>query len=358
MKNLFEVFESLHERQWSGEVQITASEGFVSIVITKGRLFYAHRPIDRANEKYSQISWIKALADTELGDLHTWQSYVRSLIASNSTRSDELIKFLNVERLELFFRSFFWSNVEVFPKEYEIDTNDYPELHFYRTVDIRKLLKEAEIRLKEWPSIQSKIGSSKRYFVSRVISSDTTGSISRPGDEIDRALSQFEETAGQTGGFKSGIYSEEEMEILRLCDGSHSVQDLIRECRDGEYLTLRRVIDLWQRGLIIPKDDEISFSVREEADRSNWKREILGVTVASLLLSFIFVGSALLNFESQPKTVPNALVQALEIHRALYGRYPVTLIELKESGLLSESIEGQGYAYKLLNLQHYELKRD
>ncbi len=350
MNDLAEFFLKLEKQEWSGEVQVTASEGNAFILLEHGRFAYAHRPIDRAAERLSKLDWIKLPPENVLNSCRNWDEFIKHLMTQNVGVADRLRSFLKTDRLELFFRIFFWSNVELTARPAEMDVAGNPNLSFYSKRDLHKLVNEAQTRVKEWPVIQKKIGSSRRVFVSRIPVSDPRRR-SENVDAIDSALLHFEGTS-QVSGPQS--FSDEQILLLSLCNGSNSVQEIVKNSPDGEFLTLRRLIDLWEKGLIAPKEDEGTLQVPELRllpAWSDWKAALLATLILGLVCLLLKV--ALLP-QASPHT-SEALARGLELYRASQGRYPVSLNELAASGLI-HGIEVQKYEYRLLNLNEYSLR--
>jgi len=351
-RQLTEFFQNLESENWSGEVQITASEGHATVVLAKGQFWYAHRPIDRAVERLRRLEWAKIPPDEIVGSIKSWEDFVQHLVRFNHESRERLLKHLKSDRLELFFRTFFWTNIELLPREFEVDVADQPELHFYNLKSLEKILKEAQTRRREWPEIQSRIGSSRRIFVLTAGLSDT-GKVPKPelADPIEAALNEFEVDNKNT---QSGAFSEEELQILHLCDGKHRLQDIIRRSSDGEFLTIRRVVELWNRGLIAPKDVEPSLILkRNNVETPSARQWLWRALSGALLLALLFLSSH--SISSSDSRSLHRVQMSLEVYRAIQGRYPLTLLELSQGGIL-QGIDGTEYSYHLVNIQEYSLE--
>jgi len=349
MKELSDFFLRLEKESWSGELQVTASEGNAFVLIENGRFCYAHRPIDRAAERLAKLEGIKIPPDNLISSCHTWDEFVRLVMTQNMKEADRLVNFFKTDRLELFFRLFFWSNVELLPRPFEFDIASNADLSFYSKRELGKLVKEAQTRLSEWPIIQKKIGSSRRIFVSKVPRMDR-GSRGQSRDAIDSALTQFEGNSHISG---PKPFTDEQIQILNLCNGSNSVQEVVRLSADGEFLTLRRLLDLWDKGLIAPKEEESLLQVKDVKlllGFHDWKASIV-ISVVMVVLTFFFSTSQL---PTPPAVVPEALLRGLELYRHQHGRYPVTLQELVAAKLIY-GLPLRQIDYKLLNLNEYRI---
>ena len=338
-------FKKLDREKWSGEVSISSSQGNLSLMIFEGQLIWAHRPLQRAIERISKISWIEMPPESILASCKSWEDFVRILLHANQERHAQLVRHLKTDRLELFFRMFFWSNVEMKARAASIERPDPVELGFFNPRSLKTLLKEADRRAKEWPEIQKHIGSSKRTFVNLV---QIPSSQKELRDLIDEAFEEGEDSVS------AGLpYSPEELELLRLCDGTNSVQDLVRISLDGEFLTLRRLMNLWEKGAVAPKDDENSMPLRENSSEGFKFKDLL--RISSLSFAFFII---LTIIHSMPPRIPApssvALQQAIEIFRRTKGRYPLGLAELRSVSAFHNS-SFDAFEYRLLSPTDYEL---
>jgi len=348
MKELTGLFLKLEKEQWSGEVEVNSTEGSAFILIHKGQFIWAHRSLDRSIERLERLSWLDLPPEEVLRSAKTWEELVQALIRSNQPQYHRLVRYLKSERQEIFYRTFFWSNVEMIPRAFEFQLPDPVEFGFYTKRKLSSQVREAEKRLLEWPSFQQLIGSSKRIFVRQT---DLDLSPKSEADEIDKAL-------GSTNpevviGAQS--FSLEELEILRLCDGTHNVQDLIRLTGIGEFLTIRRVIELWDRGVIAPKDDESTIHRRVKA-KSEWtlKAALSSALLLVLLCSLNSAVDRLQKRSSSGYVSSTAVQQRLELFRRKEGRYPLNLQELSVERPIDPLYLNQ-FEYKLLNPFKYQL---
>ncbi|TVQ81064.1 MAG: hypothetical protein EA369_00725 [Bradymonadales bacterium] len=350
MTDLFHFFSKLEQDRWSGEVQVTASEGNAFLVFLEGEFLYAYRPLDRAVEKLQEVRWLRMPPEQVTQGAVSWEAIVLQLLRENREKEAKLVRHLKSDRYEIFFRIFFWTNVDLIPIPDDSAFSPSLELSFYSPRSISRLLNEAKARLEEWPKIQKRIGSSHRVFACRVPSSELEKEENRQKDAVDQALERFSDTAGIVlqGDAR---FSDEQIELLRLCDGHNNVQDIIRKSYSGEFLTLRRLIELWDQGAVGPRD--------EDSSRSHGSKSPLSfkeLKAGFLVCVFVAAVSGFFFWSQPTPQVDLAPVQsALEIYRGVHGRYPLTLQELQ----LSRVIAGQsfdGLAYRLVSLDRYELE--
>lgn len=354
MKVLFEVFEKLAKDKWSGEVQVSSSQGNAFVVLRKGEFVYAYRPFDRSIERFQKIDWIDIPAEARIEKSKTWEDVIRILLLANETRRERLIQYLKTERFELFFRIFFWTNVELFPRNFDVD-DETPELSFYTPKSMIKLLSEARMRLEEWPKIQKRISSSKRIFVSRLAVGKQTGTHKKP-DVIDQALLDFDPKLENADALS--LFSEGDQQILSLCDGRHSVQDIVRQSADGEYLVLRRLIELWDKDLIAPKElaDDAGLHFYSKPRKMSPWRESFQIFVLMLGLAALFSSfhpwSATRHWNDAQLS---PLRSALEVYRAREGVYPSRLQSLADEAWIQSRFWDE-VEYELISPRAYFLR--
>jgi len=347
VSSLFDLLTKLEKEQWSGEIAITSSQGNATILLREGQFIWAHRPLDRAIERLSKFSWLKLPPETVLRNCKTWEDFVRMLLHSNPDSYSQLVRFLKTDRLELFFRLFFWSNVELGQRPFAVALPDPVELNFYSTRKLSTLLKEANRRLHEWPQIQESIGSSKRIFICQI---DLPPENDIPRDAIDQAFLEKEDTISAVLPF-----TLEEIELLRLCDGTRTIQDLVKESMDGEFLTLRRLLNLWEKNAVTPKDDQNFKSSRVSKPNPLKLMDIGMLCVLSPFLGLVFYGMMMLDQEWGRAPVSSVPVQIeLEAFKSRHGRYPLTLSELKDGSLPVDDVMNR-FDYKLLHPLQYQL---
>ena len=347
MSSLFELFAKLERDRWSGEIGISSSQGNATVLIREGQFIWCHRPIDRAVERISKFPWIKMPPEAILRNCKTWEDLVRMFLHANPDSYNQLIRYLKTDRLELFFRIFFWSNIEIASRAFTVEPPDPVELGFYSMRKLSTLLKEAQRRVTEWPQIQEQVGSSKRIFICQI---DLPHQDEAPRDAIDQAFLEKEDSISAVLPF-----SPEEIEILRQCDGTRTVQDIVRDSIDGEFLTLRRLLALWEKHAIAPKDDENFQSARLPKASPLSLKEVIRALFLSLVTALLFwaAGKVERNWGGASLS-PVPVQQSLEIFKHRHGRYPLTLSELPALNLPSRELS-EHFDYKLLHPLDYRL---
>lgn len=350
MSSLFEVLKQFEADRWSGEISVTSSQGNAELLISEGALLWAHRPLDRAVERLSKFSWIQLPPDESLRGIRTWEEFVRILLRTNHDSYQQLVRLLKTDRLELFFRIFFWTNIELTPRAFPVSPPDQADLGFYSPKSLGTLLKEAKRRTDEWPRIQKQIGSSKRIFVCTV---EIPTENNAPLDAIDEAF-----LGKSTASARALPYSYEEIEILKASDGTNSVQDIVRLSPDGEFLTLRRILRLWERGALAPKDDDSQVIHPQIVLRRIGMKD--GARALLLLVVFLIAAGLtdrLLHPPVMQSEDAHTIQQSLELYRLKYKRYPLTLNELSTFIPLPEGAHF-GFSYSLIHPTEYELRFD
>ncbi|MBN8554512.1 MAG: hypothetical protein J0L93_03630 [Deltaproteobacteria bacterium] len=350
MKIAFDFFKKVEKERWSGEVDITSSQGHACLLIKDGQLIWAHRPLDRAIERLEKVEWMHLPPSEVLTSIRSFETLVKEVIAANPDQYARVVKYLKLERLEIFFRIFFWSNVELNPRTFSVEGPDPVEFGFYTPKRFETLINEAQKRLHEWPVIQEKMGSSKRVFVSQV---DLPKKDSSHIDVIDQSLMQFDESKARPHHLP---FSGEEIDLLRSCDGRNTVEDLIRKFPEGEFLILRRLLELWRKGAIAPKDAEELVAPRQSNAMHFSARHLFGFVWAVALTSAFLTLHFWITPPDMPlKAVPVNVIQAIEIFRELNGHYPLSLLEIQNLRPLS-SQETEALVYTLEHPEVYEIK--
>ncbi len=336
MNEIFDFFDRINNTSWSGEVEIKSAQGHAIVTIFQGKFLWAYRPVDRSLERFNRLDWLI----TPKTPMKSWEELALTLLQLNGEQENRVIRLLKMERLEVFFRLFFWSNTEIIEHPRMIQMPSAESLGFYSLRGFDKLLQEAKTRLSDWPRMKSKMGSSKRVFVSLV-----------PSDVIKKNL---EATPSDTESDLKSFYTFEELEILAICDGRNSVQDLVRQLPYGEFFTIRALLDLWRRGAVRAKDEDgTSFSRVFEQDRVT-TLDMMGVLWAGLLTVVIFCIATLLEGPRTPTACDTAVIaQALEIYRNQSQHYPLTLAELPPYRIAPTTLEK--FRYRLNNPVNYSL---
>jgi hypothetical protein len=150
-------------------------------------------------------------------------------------------------------------------------------------------------------------------------------------------------------------YSPEEIELLRLCDGTTNVQEMIRKSLDGEYLVLRRLMNLWTKGAIRPKDEE-----RLEKEEGVHRLSLGGLDWLNGIWVIIWVAalgiilSVLEGLSPPVMIVPTTLTQAVEVFRHKQGHYPLSLEELASEPAL-HGLPIRQYDYTLVRSDEYRI---
>lgn len=337
MKKLFNFFEELAEQKWSGLIEARATEGLAYICLRNGRFLYAYRPIDRSIERLEKLSSITLPPLNAISSHHEWIAFIEICLKLNPNETQRLMRYFEVDRFEVFFRIFFWTNLELVPQAQKSNESEDSKISYFHSTKIESLLKEARQRDREWHSIQERIGSSKRIFV--LSSKNSNDQVAAP-DIIDLAL--------QSKSDETSFSPEEEMEseLLRLCNGKNTVEDLIRSSYQGEFLVLRQLVELWDRGLIQPLDQR----ARKE-ERS--LRPMRYLHDAMIALSVLIVFGAMLHlfsiynplYREASHQIPSELSQTLELYRSEFGQYPTQLREFNETRNFF-LLRGQSFPYQ------------
>ncbi len=337
MKQILDFFEQARRDLWSGRVILISTQGSASIEVSEGQVIYAHRAIDRSLQRWKRYPWLNVqMPDSWMPG--SWPELMLELLKTNPDQQLRLQKLFLVDRREVFLRCFFWSNIEIRKQDDRVFLPDPDQLPFYTPMELGELIEEAKRRLQAWPALKSQMGSSKRVFVSSIQNSNLP-------DLIEESLSEAKVQGNPLP------FSVDELELLRLCDGHHSVLDLVQMLPYGEYLTIEMILSLQERGALRSKErlaeegsvvHTLALSVN---DVLNAVVTTLSALVLTIGLHFVF---------SQKITAPcdsRAVQQALEIYRSRFQYYPLTLNELPKSLAIPADL----FSYSLMNPVTYEL---
>jgi hypothetical protein len=351
VSSVFDLFERLRRESFSGEVEVTSSQGHAIILLKEGKFVWAHRTIDRAFERFQKVSWLQMPSAAQVASGRSWGDFVVALLEANPDSYNRIVRLLKMDRLEVFFRIFFWSNLEMIQRTVDVHTLLVPpELSFYSVREFEPLLIEARKRVADWPDMKIRMGSSRRIFMSQVEPSSLKIDYDAAVDEPSIAPA-----SPDNGQLPQVPFSSEEIEMLRHCDGRNTVQDLVRTLPEGEFLIVRRLLDLWRKGAVRPKDDEESVvSIHARADDIS-PRDIIGASAVAFLVSLGFLLAGHIFIAPPPAAVPHEIQQALVIYRRTEGHYPATLTEIPSRVFLTRNTLKK-FDYTLADPMHFDVK--
>jgi hypothetical protein len=157
----------------------------------------------------------------------------------------------------------------------------------------------------------------------------------------------FQKASLEEGGDKQleGLGINEKT-VYHLIDGTKTVQDIIIQSLLGKYSTLKAIVTLAERGLIRKKRIK-KVSVSKPLTYKNRGEYIFYGILPIILMLFLFGLRFLLTFYwsgeddrvSYKKIFPQTQVQKIQTALCIYflekGKYPLTLSDLVNNGLLS-----------------------
>lgn len=348
MSSVFDLFDTLNDEKFSGEVEVTASQGHAIILMKDGKFVWAHRTLDRAFERFQKVSWLQMPSSAEIGNTKTWRDFVIALLEANPDNYNRLIRLLKMDRFEVFYRLFFWSNLEMIQRSVDVESLlSPPQLSFYSIREFDPLVAEARKRVTDWPEMKTRMGSSRRIFMSQVEPSSLkvefeTSDEPSPSINMNTDLPQVP-------------FTSEEIEVLRHCDGRNTVQDLVRTLPDGEFLIVKRLLDLWKKGAVRPKDDEESVVSIHARSNDIGPRDLIACGSLAFLVSLFFYLMAQLFPPTPPSAVHPEISQALTIYRRTEGHYPANLSEIPRR-IYFYRTSLKNFDYFLNDPTHFEVK--
>ena len=354
MNTLLNYFQELANKNWSGEIDVMASQGNATILMRDGEFILAYRPIGRSFEKFQKIEWLKTPPQNELEKLDNWMVFIEVLLEGNEDKSIQLANFLKIDRMELFYRMFLWSNIEIASREFKVGPLGSTKLSFYTPKNLNSMLDEAKRRLDNWPQFQERLDSSNRIFVSKI---NFGPKLVQELESMDTESFRSEDSTEFEGRHPIPTlpYTLEEIELLRECDGRNTVQDLIRRSEHGEYQTIKRLISLWNKKAISPKDEEDAYAESTPLAAKLSVKDVGILIFMIMLISSFFVLTDILNPHSAAHhRAAVTVTRGLESFRTSEGTYPLTLNVLVRRGLISK-IDITNLEYSLIHASRYKL---
>ncbi len=179
---------------------------------------------------------------------------------------EDLSSALNLQATKILFTLFKWKEGEF--KFKSSDTVDYDK-EFFVPIDVDNILMQGMQMLDEWPRIANIIRSKKAVFEPLPV---------KPEFEV---VDDYYEIAPGEKKLR-----RIELEILKLVDGKRSVEEIVDLSHVNEFVTLRTIASLIEKGLIREK---IIKEIAQEKEVNKYTK--LGVIFGIILSSFIIFSS-------------------------------------------------------------------
>lgn len=189
----------------------------------------------------------------------------RILVDIGLISKEDLSSSLSLQATKIIFTLFKWKDGEF--KFKSSDTVEYDK-EFFVPMEVDNILMQGMQMLDEWPRITSLIRSKKVVFEPLPV---------KPEFEV---VDEFHE------GMSDKKLSRIEFETLKLIDGKRNVEEIIDLSYANEFITLRSIVSLIEKGLIREK------IVREVVEEKVENRTLKIVAIAGIILSLLILFSS------------------------------------------------------------------
>lgn len=189
----------------------------------------------------------------------------RILIDIGLISKEDLSSSLSLQATKIIFTLFKWKDGEF--KFKSSDTVEYDK-EFFVPIEVDNILMQGMQMLDEWPRITSLIRSKKVVFEPLPV---------KPEFEV---VDEFHE------GMSDKKLSRIEFETLKLIDGKRNVEEIIDLSYVNEFITLRSIVSLIEKGLIREK------IVREVVEEKVENRALKIFAIAGMVLSLFILFSS------------------------------------------------------------------
>ncbi|HEX4825586.1 MAG TPA: DUF4388 domain-containing protein [Candidatus Polarisedimenticolaceae bacterium] len=255
---------------------------------------------------------------------------------------EDLREALRIQVTQIVYRLFRWRD-----GRYQFTPSDHMEYdtEHFQPISAETILMEGARMIDEWPIIEKKIKSPKMVFRKTAAGAALDVPVASLLDaDLDSALPERDDAAR---------LSPEERDVLRMVDGSSTVQDLVDTSPLGEFDVHRLLYELVTKSLI----EEVKVSpVAAAASDESRRGVIVSVALQGLVLALALGG--LLTLRTNPLTPwrlvergeetallqtyasrnrLERLVQGLQIYYLEHGGMPATLERLAVEGFVATS---------------------
>ena len=225
----------------------------------------------------------------------TLQRLGHVLVKSGAIQPEDLIEALRVQSLQIVYRLFRWQD-----GKYHFQSSDrveYDEQHF-EPISSETILMEGARMIDEWPIIRRRIKSDEMVLRPTEAALKLQVGI----DGMDRDIPPAAAAADPT----APTLSPGELEVIRLVDGSRTVEEITDNSTLGEFDTHRILMELLTRHLVEEVKRPIILAVRRSGAGQKVARRFLGWTLAVVV--FALAASGLATLANNPLT-PWRIVQ-------------------------------------------------
>lgn len=255
----------------TGILTLKRSEEFVTLIFHNGSIVgveaFPHRietMLGRVLIKQGKITE-KGLERALSIQKKTNEKLGRILVDIGLISKEDLSSSLALQATKIIFSLFKWKDGEF--KFKSSDTVEYDK-EYFTPIEVDNILMQGMQMLDEWPRITSLIRSKKVVFEPLPV---------KPEFEV------VDEISEGTGEKK---LSRIEFETLKLIDGKRSVEEILDLSYVNEFLTLRSIVSLIEKGLIREK------IVKEVVEEKVEKKTLKIIAIAGIIVSLIIIFSS------------------------------------------------------------------
>lgn len=255
----------------TGILTLKRSEEFVTLIFHNGSIVGVEAFPHRIETMLGRVL-IKQGKITERGleralnvQKKTNEKLGRILVDIGLISKEDLSSSLALQATKIIFTLFKWKDGEF--KFKSSDTVEYDK-EYFTPIEVDNILMQGMQMLDEWPRITSLIRSKKVIFEPLPV---------KPEFEV---VDEVHEGMGEKK------LSRIEFETLKLIDGKRSVEEIVDLSHVNEFLTLRSIVSLIEKGLIREK------VIREVIEEKVEKKTLKIVAIAGIILSIIILLSS------------------------------------------------------------------
>ncbi len=255
----------------TGILTLKRSEEFVTLVFHNGSIVGVEAFPHRIETMLGRVL-IKQGKITERGleralniQRKTNEKLGRILVDIGLISKEDLSSSLSLQATKILFSLFKWRDGEFKFKSSE--TVEYDK-EFFVPIEVDNILMQGMQMLDEWPRITSLIRSKKIVFEPLPV---------KPEFEVVDELHE---------GPSDKKLSRVEFETLKLIDGKRTVEEIIDLNYVNEFITLRSIVSLIEKGLVREK------IVKEVVEERVEKKALKIVAIAGIILSLLIIFSS------------------------------------------------------------------
>jgi competence protein ComGC len=353
-----EIFQMILLQKKEGVLKLTHEKTTLSIEFSQGQIISAGDEEQEARLADNLIKaekingdQLKALLRTQKRDN---QSFAQALVQSGHFTAEEVRKINRTLTEETVFSLFEWKT-----GSYKFEAKDVSyDSELVEPLNTDSILMEGATRTDEWPLLKKRVPSTEMVF--EALPKEP------PPAPADNGSEKREEDSFESMGDPSEPEEEPEEEeegawLLPWIDGNRTVQEIIDHAQMGTFPVYKALSELISQGRIKAKEE----SLKNQRKKSHYtfkelsrQQQVIRIAVNSIAIAALAVISVVVSRSvyltlssaiqpiSQMRTLRtgierDSLLFALDLYYLRHGRYPNSLQNLKEEGLLNSRRERQ-----------------